>query len=59
MDQGVLEALKRWHCHAFLQELFLEDIEGRLIVEFVKQINMKDVAYMVAGAWESIFRLLL
>ena len=54
MDQGVLEALKRRYRKALLQKLLLEDEEGRSIVEFVKQINMKDVVYMIAGAWEDI-----
>ena len=47
MDQGVLEALKRWYRKALLQKLLLEDENGRSIVEFVKQINMKDVVYML------------
>ena len=54
MDQGVLEALKRRYRKALLQKLLLEDEEGRSIVEFVKQINMKDIVYMIAGAWEDI-----
>ena len=54
MDQGGLEALKRRYRKALLQKLLLEDEEGRSIVEFVKQINMKDVVYMIDGAWEDI-----
>ncbi len=50
-DQGVIEAMKRRNRKAMLQKLLLEDQEGRSIIEFVKQINMKDV-YMAAAAWE-------
>ena len=51
MDQGVLEALKRRYCKSLLQKMLLE---GRSIIQFVKQINMKDVVYMTAAAWDDI-----
>lgn len=54
MDQGVIEAMKKRYRKAMLQKLLLEDEEGRSIIEFVKQINMKDVVYMTAVAWEDI-----
>lgn len=54
MDQGVLEAMKRRYRNALLQRLLLEDQEGRSIVEFCKSINIKDVVYMSAAAWEDI-----
>ena len=54
MDQGVIEAMKRRYRKALLQKLLLEDQEGRSIIQFVKQINMKDVVYMTAAAWEDI-----
>ena len=54
MDQGVIEAMKRRYQKALLQKLLLEDEEGRSIVQFVKQINMKDVVYMAAAVWEDI-----
>lgn len=54
MDQGVLEAMKRRYRKAMLHNLLLEDQEGRSIIEFVKKINMKDVVYMSAAAWEDI-----
>lgn len=54
MDQGVLEALKWRYCKALLQNLLLEDQEGRSIIEFVKKINMKDVVYMTAAAWDDL-----
>ena len=54
MDQGVLEAMKRRYRKALLQKLILEDREGRSIIEFVKKIDMKDVVYMAAAAWENV-----
>lgn len=54
MDQGVIEALKRRYRKALLQKLLLEEEEGRSIIQFVKQINMKDVVYMTATAWEDL-----
>ena len=54
MDQGVIEAMKRRYRKALLQKLLLEDQEGRSIIQFVKQINIKDVVYMTATAWEDI-----
>ena len=37
-----------------LRRLLLEDQEGRLITEFCKKINIKDVVYMSAAAWDDI-----
>ena len=54
MDQGVLEAMKRRYRKAVLQSLLLEDQEGRSIIELCKKINMKDVVYMTAAAWEDV-----
>ena len=54
MDQGVLESMKRRYKKAMLQKLLLEDEEGRSVVEFVKNINIKDVVYMLAAAWDDI-----
>ena len=54
LDQGMLEALKRRYRKSLLQKLLLEDQEGRSIIQFVKQINMKDVVYMTASAWDDI-----
>ena len=52
MYQGVLEAFKRRYRKALLHKLLLEDQEGRSIIDFVKKINMKDVVYMTAAAWD-------
>ena len=57
MDQGVIESLKRRYRKALLQKLLLEDKEGRSIIQFVKQINMKDVVYMTATAWNDLLPL--
>ena len=50
----MIEAMKRRYHKALLQKLVLEDQEGRSIIQFVKQINVKDVVYMTAAAWEDI-----
>ena len=49
-----MEAIKRRYGKSLLQKLLFEDEEGRSIIEFVKSINMKDVVYMTAAAWEDI-----
>ena len=54
LDQGMLEALKRRYHMLLLQNLLLEDQEGKSIIQLVKQINMKDVVYMTAAAWDDI-----
>lgn len=54
MDQGVLEALKRRYKKSLLRKLLMVDGEGQSMVTFVKTINIKDVIFMVADAWEDI-----
>ena len=49
-----MEALKRRYRKALLQKLILEDAEGRSVIQFVKQINIKDVVYMSAAAWDDL-----
>ena len=59
MDQGVNEALKTRYRKALLQKLILEDAEGKSVIQFVKQINIKDVVYMSATAWDDLFPITL
>lgn len=54
MDQGVLEALKRNYRRILLSSLIEEIDEGRNVVEKLKKINMKDVAYWIAASWERV-----
>ena len=54
MDQGVLESFKRRYRKSLLQRLLLEDEENRSIIDFVKLINIMDVVYMVAAAWDDL-----
>ena len=54
MDQGVLEALKRRYRRRLLHKLLLEDKDGQSMIEYAKSINLKDVVYMVASAWDDI-----
>ena len=37
-----------------LRRLLLEDQEGRLIIEFCKKINIKDMGNMSPAAWDDI-----
>ena len=37
-----------------LHNLLLEDKDGQSVVEYAKSINLKDVVYMVASAWDDI-----
>ena len=37
-----------------LQKLFLKDQAGQSVIEGIKGINMKDVVYMCADAWDDI-----
>ena len=54
MDQGVLEALKQRYRKTLLRKLLLLDQEGSSMIGFLKKINVKDVLYMAADAWEDI-----
>ena len=54
MDQGVLEAVKRRYRRSMLRKLLLQDEEGQSVIEGIKGINMKDVVYMSASAWDDI-----
>ena len=50
----MLEAMKRRYRKAILRKLLLEDKEGRSIIDFVKSINIKDVVYTIATAWDEV-----
>lgn len=56
MDQGVLEALKRKYRRSMLQKLLLQDQAGQSVIE---GINMKDVVFMSADAWDDILAVTL
>ena len=59
MDQGVLEALKRRYRRSMLQKLLLQDQAGKPVIECIKNINIKDVVYMSAAAWDDTSALTL
>ena len=59
MDPSVLEGIKIRYHKALLQKLILEDAEGRSVIQFVKQVNIKDVVYMSATAWDDLLLLTL
>ncbi|XP_039627277.1 jerky protein homolog-like [Polypterus senegalus] len=52
MDQGVLQALKQNYRKMLLRSL-LEDNEELTILDKLKKMNIKDVIYWVAEAWEN------
>ena len=54
MDQGVLQNLKKHYRKSLLRKLLMADAEGLSMVAFVKTINIKDVVYMIADAWENL-----
>ena len=59
MDQGVLECTKRRYRKKLLRKLLLADSEGGdspelTVVEFWKKLNIKDVMFMVAKAWNDV-----
>ena len=54
MDQGVLEDMKRRYKKSLLRSLLMADNDGKSMIEFVKKINIKDVIYLVADAWDDI-----
>ena len=54
MDQGVLKCLKLRYRRKLLRRLLIEDDRGGSMVDFLKGINMKKVAYLIAEAWNEI-----
>lgn len=54
MDQGVLETLKRNYRRRLLSTLIQEIENGQDLVNKLKSINLKDVAYWVARAWADV-----
>ena len=54
MDQGVLKSLKWHYKNKLLHELIIEDENGTAITEFLKIVNTKVTAKLVAEAWDEI-----
>lgn len=55
MDQGVIETFKRRYRRKFLSEILQRsENEDTPLLEIVKKINIKDVIYMSATAYEEI-----
>lgn len=54
MDQGVLETLKKNYRRKLLSTLIEDSEEGQDMIERLKCINVKDVAYWVARAWGDV-----
>jgi hypothetical protein len=54
LDQDVLQTLKRNYRRQLLKHL-LEDLEsGKSVVESLKKINIKDIIYWLAEAWDDV-----
>lgn len=54
MDQGTLEAMKRNYRRNLLSSLIDAMDQGEDMVNKLRHLNLKDVAYYVAQAWESV-----
>ena len=54
LDQGSLEALKRRYLKALLSKIVEDNEEKKEDMTILKKINIKDVIYMSAAAWEDV-----
>lgn len=54
MDQGVLETLKRNYRRNLLSTMIQEIEDGRDFISKLKAINLKDVSYWIASAWDKV-----
>ncbi len=49
-----MEALKLRYKKKLLRKLLIEDDRGISVIEFLKGVDMKQVSYFVAEAWDEI-----
>lgn len=54
MDQGVLENLKRNYRRLLLEHILEEVDEGANLTECLKKLNLKNVVYWIASAWNQV-----
>ncbi|XP_054745991.1 jerky protein homolog-like [Anastrepha obliqua] len=54
MDQGVIEAFKRYYRKALLRSVLIGQEEDKTILEIYKGINLKDAVNMAAEAWANV-----
>lgn len=55
MDQGVIEAFKRFYRKQLLRMLLLDlETNAESVQTIYKYVNLKDAVYMAADAWESV-----
>lgn len=60
MDQSVIETLKRFYRKQLLRRLLSADNnEIETVLQFYKEINLKDCCYMLVEAWNSVQSLTL
>ncbi|GBN97024.1 hypothetical protein AVEN_129152-1 [Araneus ventricosus] len=54
MDQGMIESVKRRYRRKFLTALSEEDDKNTSVNYLLKQINIKDVVYMIDESWSEL-----
>ena len=54
MDQGVLVSIKRRYRKKILEDLVLQNDEGKSITDHLKTINLLKVSTIVAACWNEI-----
>ena len=54
MDQGVIEKMKRVYRKRMLRRLLLAERDEESVLQFVKNLSLKDAIYMVADGWGSL-----
>ncbi|GFT71823.1 DDE-1 domain-containing protein [Trichonephila clavipes] len=54
MDQCIIENLKRIYRKQDLRRLLLAENDEESVAAFAEKLNMKDVCYMLAEAWDSL-----
>ncbi|KAG8327146.1 hypothetical protein J6590_024531 [Homalodisca vitripennis] len=54
MDEGVIEAFKRYYGKTLLHSVLIDQEENKTILEMYKNTNLKDAIYMAAKAWANV-----
>lgn len=54
MDQGVLSSIKRRYRRKILEELVLQDTDGKSVKDFLKSIHILRVIHLIATCWDEI-----
>ncbi|XP_065892463.1 tigger transposable element-derived protein 2-like [Dysidea avara] len=54
MDQGVLSSIKRRYRRKILEDLVLQDADGKPVLDFLKSINVLRVIGLISSCWNEI-----